>query len=372
MALAALTERMRSAESVALDTEANSLHNYYERVCLIQLSVGDSHFIVDPLAELDMRKFLETLRGRRLIIHGADYDLRLMRSTFEFEPRAGVFDTMLAAQLLGMERVGYAALVEEFFDVQLSKAGQKSNWAKRPLSEAQLRYATDDTRYLGPLAALLKEELETRGRSTWHEEWCRKVVAATTEPSTRDANEAWRIRGTGTLSRKQLAFVRELWRWRERQAERADTPPFKVLGNQPLIELAMWASDHPSADVEEGPRLPRHCEGRRLQALKGALKRARSMPKDKWPERRKRGNRAPAGPECKPQVEALRHECARVAGKLEIPPSVLAPKAMLVAIAKNNARTREAMQSCCGMMDWQAELLEEPLRAALERFDGKE
>lgn len=370
--LNALTEAVAAAGRVALDTEANSLHNYYERVCLIQLSVGDVHSIVDPLAEIDVGGFLEALAKTELLIHGADYDLRLMRATFGFEPKNGVFDTMLAAQLLGMERVGYASLVEHFFDVQLSKAGQKSNWAKRPLTDAQLQYATDDTRFLGPLANLLKEELESRGRLAWHEEWCRRVVAATKEPSSRDAKDAWRIRGTGTLSRKQLAYLREFWRWRERQAERADVPPFKILGNQQLVELAIWATEHPKSEVENGPKLPRHVEGRRLQALKGAIKRARELPKDKWPERRKRQNRGPAGPECKPQIEALRTECARVAHELEIPPSVLAPKAMLVAIARNNARTAEEMQACSGMMDWQLELLKEPLRTALEQFDENE
>ncbi len=104
--------------------------------------------------------------------------------------------------------------------------------------------------------------------------------------------------------------------------------------------------------------------------MKGAVKKARALPKEKWPERRKRQNRGPAGPECKPQIEALRTECARIAHELEIPPSVLAPKAMLVAIAKSNARTPEEMQACSGMMDWQLELLKEPLRKALERFDA--
>lgn len=371
-ALDSLTARIAGASRIALDTEANSLHNYRERVCLIQLSAGDGHFIIDPLAEIDLGAFLEHIGKKDLIFHGADYDLRLMRATFDVKPKGDVFDTMLAAQLLGFERFGYAALVEHFFERQISKAGQKSNWAKRPLTEAQLEYAADDTRFLGPLADLLRDQLESKGRLPWHREWCQRVVAAAAEPNVRDEDDVWRISGTGTLPRKQLEFVRELWHWRDQQAERADVPAFKILGNQQLIELAEWAAAHPEADLENGPRLPRHFDARRMQTLKGSIKRAHSVPKDEWPERYRRQKQVHNGPECKPQIEALRAESARIAGELGLPPSVLAPKAMIVAIARNDARTRDAMQACSGMMDWQVALLDEPLRDVLEKFSKNE
>jgi ribonuclease D len=368
--LDALTRRVAEAPRIALDTEANSLHNYRERVCLIQLSAGDGHYIVDPLADIDLSTLLKHLGRSDLIFHGADYDLRLMRTTFDVKPKGDVFDTMLAAQLLGFERFGYAALVEQFFEKQISKAGQKSNWGRRPLTEAQLEYAADDTRYLGPLAELLREQLESKGRIAWHGEWCRRVVAAAAEPTVRDEDEVWRISGTGTLGRKPLEFVREVWQWREHQAERADVPPFKILGNAQLIELATWAAAHPEAELEQGPRLPRHFDTRRMQTLKTAIKRAHAAPKEKWPERLRRPPQVHTGPECKPQIEALRAESARIAGELGIPASVLAPKAMIVAIARNDARTRETMQASSGMMDWQVSLLEDPLRSVLEKFDG--
>ena len=366
--LSELNRRLQSIDRIAFDSEANSLHNYRERVCLIQISAGDQNYIVDPLAELDMDDLVKRLAKIELLIHGADYDLRLMRSTFEFVPKGDVFDTMLAAQLLGLERIGYAALVEQFFDVQISKAGQKSNWAKRPLTDAQLQYAADDTRYLGPLADLLREQLEGHGRLEWHREWCKRVVKAAAEAPDRNDDETWRIRGTGTLKPKQLAFVREIWQWREQQAERADCPPFKILGNQQLFELATWAAAHPTAELESGPRLPRHTEGRRRQALKAAIRRAQTMPKEKWPERFKRQPQVYTGPECKPRIEALRAESARIAAGLGIPAAVLAPKAMIVNIARSNARTRAEMQAASSMMEWQAALLEEPLRSVLEKF----
>lgn len=363
-----LTERAIRSDYVALDTEANSLHNYYERVCLLQLSMGDDHFILDPLSDLELTPFLEVLKSKDVVMHGADYDLRLMRSTFDFRPEGHVFDTMLAAQLLGIERFGYAALVEHFFDVKLSKAGQKSNWAKRPLTEAQLRYASDDTRYLGQLAELLREELKSRGRAGWHGESCRKMIAATRQSTVRDVDGAWRLRGLGKLERRDLAFLKELWKWRDKEAQKVDRPSFKILGNPQLIELAQWASAHAGKPVTEGPRLPRTCEGRRLKALESALRHAERLPKSKWPERhRRREVQGARGNDSREQIDAVRSACAALAQELDIPTSVLAPKAALVSIVRANACTPEEMKACSGMMDWQVDLLKDAIADVLNK-----
>lgn len=359
---------LSGASRASIDTEANSLHNYFERVCLIQLTVDDEHFIIDPLSEIDLAPFLSLLTAKDIILHGSDYDLRLMRSTFDFTPKGQVFDTMLAAQMLGMERIGYAALVEEYFDVKLSKAGQKSNWGQRPLTESQLKYAVDDTRYLGELADLLREELESRGRHEWHEEWCNKVLEATQQESERDTEDAWRIRGMGLLERRELAYVREIWHWRDKEAQRVDRPPFKILGNHQLIELAHWASKHPEAELSKGPKLPRTCDGRRLEALKRAIAKATRMPRSKWPERRKKRTGNSVNHDYRAQVEAMRDACSEIAEQLDVPAPVLAPKSILTAIARNNATTAKEMKACSGMMDWQAELLAEPIREVLSKL----
>jgi len=369
--LAALCSRIAQAEVVALDTEANSLHNYYERVCLLQITLDDEHFIVDPLAEADLTELIEVLREKHLLLHGADYDLRLMRATFGFAPNSPVFDTMLAAQLLGIERFGYAALVERYLEVTLSKSGQKSNWARRPLTDAQLRYAADDTKYLAMIRSIMIEELEACGRLEWHREWCTKMVASTQQENTRNRDEAWRIRGLGKLDRRQLGFVREIWSWREREAQNADRPPFKILGNQPIVDLALWSSNQESPSLEGGPKLPRHCDGKRLQALESAVRAAHRMSKNDWPEKRPaREAPAPRGADIKNQLEALRNASAEVAEELGIPASVVAPKAMLSAVAREKATTREAMMACSGMMNWQVELLEDRIRHVLSTVVG--
>jgi hypothetical protein len=127
------------------------------------LSLRKQNFVVDPLAEIDLGPMLAALAEKSLVLHGADFDLRLMRSSFGFRPQGEVFDTMLAAQLLGYERIGYAALVEQFTAVVLAKTGQKSNWARRPLTAEQLRYAADDTRFLFPVARELRKRTEAIG-----------------------------------------------------------------------------------------------------------------------------------------------------------------------------------------------------------------
>ncbi len=364
-AMAALVRRIGAAERVALDTEADSLHNYFEKVCLVQLSLGPEHYLVDPLSGLDLSGFLQALAGKPLILHGGDYDLRMMRASMDFRPRGEVFDTMIAAQLLGIEQIGLAALVERFFDIRIGKEGQKSDWSRRPLSEKQLRYAVNDTRFLEPLAERMRGELSERGRVDWHRESCRAMVESTGRDHARDPEEAWRIKGTGRLTRRQLAYLRELWRWRDMHARRANLPAFKIFGNQQILDLLQWAESHPGAPLRQGPKLPRNIVGSRLSALEEAIARAAGMDQAQWPELRTfdRGD-APRA-DRKEQIDALRGECARIAKELEIAPSTLAPRAALEAIARSRPRTLEEMMESGGLLRWQAKLVQSAVEKTL-------
>ena len=287
-AMEALIERIGAAERVAVDTEADSLHNYFEKVCLIQLSLGEEHYLVDPLAGLELSGFLEALAVKPLILHGGDYDLRMMRTSLGFRARREVFDTMIAAQLLGIEQIGLAALIEKYFGVTIEKAGQKSDWSHRPLSEKQLSYAVNDTRFLAPLADCLARELSERSRLEWHVESCRAMVESTGHDKSRDPDDAWRIKGTGRLTCRQLAYLREIWHWRDEHARRANQPPFKVFGNQQILELIAWAESHPGVRLQQGPKLPRNIRGSLLTTLEEAITRAAEMSQAQWPELRRR------------------------------------------------------------------------------------
>ena len=266
--LAALVSRLKRAEGVALDTEADSLHHYYEKVCLIQLSLEGRTYIIDPLAGMKLNDLLTELAGTRLISHGAEYDLRMLRASYRFRPRSGLFDTMLAAQLVEGEARSLVALADKYLGVKLTKQGQRSDWSRRPLTEKQLTYAANDTRHLQAIADRLQVELRCLGRLDWHHQACARMVKATAEdkPPT-DPERVWRIKGLSGLDRRQLAFVRELWQWRDTEARRADLPPFKIAGNALILELAVWASTSRSRALIHGPRLPRNCVGRRRGAL---------------------------------------------------------------------------------------------------------
>ena len=221
--LPALIEAVRGAESVAADTEADSLHHYFEKVCLLQLAVDDgAYYLVDPLAGLELRPLLDALAEKPLIFHGADYDVRMLKQSFAMRPRAEIFDTMLAAQLLGQKQIGLAALVEHYFGVTLSKAGQKSDWSRRPLPENLLEYAALDVRHLHEIVRLQSAELEALGRTGWHTESCLQMARCAVRATRRDPDLAWRIKGSHKLEGRRLALLNKVWRWRDREARTID------------------------------------------------------------------------------------------------------------------------------------------------------
>jgi ribonuclease D len=365
--LEALIASLRGADRVAIDTEADSLHHYFEKVCLLQLTFLDRTYIVDPLADIQLEPLLKTLAEKKLVFHGAEYDLRMLMADYRFRPQGEVFDTMLAAQLVVGESRSLVALAGEYLGVELTKQGQRSDWSRRPLSESQLTYACNDTRYLEAIADKLKSELSRLGRLEWHRESCRRMVKTTgQEKPAVDPERVWRIKGLSELDRRQLAFVREIWLWRENEAQQADLPPFKVAGNQLIIELAQWASirsdksgpgekRNPPIGWATGPKLPRNCVGERLSKLKDAIQKARAMREPNWPPLRIGNNYTPV--EYPPELELLRAECDRLAMQLKVASSLVASRRQLEAISLARPSTRDELQQAGHLMDWQAELL---------------
>jgi len=362
-----LLRRLEGAQAVALDTEADSLHHYFEKVCLIQLTAGQEHAIVDPLCGLDLSPLMDVLARRTLVLHGADYDLRMLRMTFGFRPQGEVFDTMLAARLLGHEALGLAALAERLLGVGMSKGGQKSDWSRRPLSPAQLRYAADDTRYLLPLAERLREDLARLGRIPWLRESCSVMVRHAAQEREKDPDEVWRIKGASRLGREQLNVLRSLFYWRDREARQADHPSFRILGNQQLLELAARAVSDPEGALggSGGFELPRNCTGRRLQALKEALREAAAKPQNEWPDLRRHEpppRKVPAG-----LLADLRAEAGRLARETGLDSTTLATRSALENIARTRPDGREAIAECGPLMEWQARLLEPGVQRILKR-----
>jgi ribonuclease D len=350
--LEAFLPLIRAATWVAVDTEADSLHAYPEKVCLIQISMVSSDRLIDPLAGLNLDPLLEALSGHELIMHGADYDLRLLRKHHEFVPCA-IFDTMLAARLLGLRQFGLCNLVEKYLGVKLEKGPQKANWAMRPLTERMERYARNDTRHLKPLADQLKTELAAKGRLAWQQESCARLIQDSTEQHVPDLDAIWRIKGSHLLAPPALAVLRELWRWREKEAVAANKPPFFVMSHDALVNIAAAATQ--AQPIE--PFLPRHISERRRGGLLKAVAHALALSVDHHPKILRHASRRPSEGEKRRFIDLQKRRDAQ-ATALGIDPTLIASRGMLSDLAFD--WDKHSLE----LMTWQRELFKGSPRAS--------
>jgi ribonuclease D len=238
-ALAAALERWRDAPWLAVDTEFVREDTYLAQLCLVQVGDGATQACVDALA-VDLAPLWAFLhRPRPLkVLHSASQDLELFVQHGGDCPRP-LFDTQVAAALLGHgEQLGYAALVERRLGLKVDKSLSRTDWSKRPLSEAQLVYAADDVRHLGALYPALRAELEQRGRLAWLEAECARL----TEPARYrpDPATAWRgIKGLGRLAPADQQLAARLARWREEEALRRNRPRRWILEDTPVCQMAV-------------------------------------------------------------------------------------------------------------------------------------
>ena len=324
--LSGLVDRLPTNGSpfAGIDLEADNLHRYAEQLCLIQISTGEEVILVDPLEVDELEPLRSYLVANSIWMHGADFDMTLLRREFGMLPKM-IYDTQIASRLLGILRFSYANLVEQFFGVKLCKASQKENWGQRPLPEKMCEYASNDVRYLLPLADKLEEDLKRRERFDWFVESCR---AAMDRVLNRDVEreDPWRIRGAGKLDCHALCLLRALWNWRDAEAREWDRPPFMVARNQQLIA---WAEL-----LARGERLetPRNVKGGRARRLKEAIEKARQIPRSEWPERRKGAGRRWDSSQEK-RYEDLARKRDKAAESLELESAVIAPRAALEQIA---------------------------------------
>jgi ribonuclease D len=343
--LAKFVPQLRAAAWVAVDTEADSLHAYPEKVCLIQVSTLAGDALVDPLAGLDLEPLLEALTGHELIMHGADYDLRLLVKHHRFVPSA-VFDTMLAARLMGEQQFSYSNLVEKFLGVKLEKGPQKANWAMRPLTPRMENYARNDTRYLRPLEERLRIELKRIGRLEWHQESCRFLVDECSRPRPQDTDFVWRIKGSRALGRPALAVLRELWKWRESEAILANRPPYFILSHEAMVDLAAAAATR--RPIESF--LPRTMSDRRRAGIADAIGVALNLSADKFPRIPEQTNHRPNEAERRRYLELQKRRDSR-AHELGIDATLIASRAVLGDLARSWEKHSGEL------MNWQRELL---------------
>ena len=338
-----LVVALRRSPWVALDTEADSLHCYPEKLCLLQLSHAAGEGLVDPLGAASLSPLLDHLATRELILHGASFDLRLLRRTQGFVARE-VFDTEIAAKLVGRPRVGLRDLASEILGVTLDKGSQRANWSQRPLTSKMVAYAQGDTRHLEPLRDWLDAELARLGRQAWHREACARLVANSV-PGQPDPARDWRIRGSAFLPPRALAVLRELWRWREQQAVSRNRPPYFVLSHEALIAIAEQAGRGVAFELPPEVKAPQR------SGIEEALERARRLPEEGLPKQELPQRPPRLSDEAQARFEAIRKRRDGRAEKLGIEPTLIAAKADLVALAEDWDR------AITTLMSWQAGLL---------------
>jgi ribonuclease D len=340
--LADILPRLHPFERVAVDTEADSLHCYFEKLCLIQLTFDGQDYLVDPLAPVDLQPLCTALAGKEIVLQGMDFDLRLLRRTLNFAVRE-VFDTVIAARMLGLVEFSLAALVQQYFGVTLAKGSQKANWARRPLPPAMEAYAKNDTHFLLPLAAKMEEQMQALGRTEWFRQSCQRALEQTSVTRERDPDEAWRIAGSGTLPGRAGAVLRAIWRWRDSEAQQADRPAFHILQNSAMIEAAK------KFVAGETPEF-RHLSERRRRGFLEAARAALELPEAAWPQKPPRGIRTRTRDFDK-KVEELKRRRDQHAKELALEPSFIAPRNALEALAADPSRSEIVL------VPWQRELL---------------
>ena len=354
-------EAIARAPYACVDTEADSLHHYVEKLCLIQVGTADEDFVIDPLSPLDLRPLVEILSQKPLTMHGADFDIRILHRFYGFVP-VEVFDTLLAAQLLGYEKQGLADLALKHCGVSLPKAGQKADWSIRPLAPELITYAANDTHYLDAIRRCLEAELRELGRIDWQRQYCQKLVRTTTtaKEEKSDTENEWQIKGSKKLNSKALTLLKTLWNWREEEAKRKDRPRFKVMHSEDLIQMAQWAEANPGADIAKMPNANRSIRQTSRDILNRLIEESRHRPPTEFVENKKnlkRGKRWSNKEET--LMTAMKEERLKIAQELKINASVLATNAVLEALALNPPENKDGWERVDGLLPWQAGILAE-------------
>jgi ribonuclease D len=353
----------RETGAFALDTEADSLHSYFHKTCLVQVSANGSHFVIDPLAldtgALDPLWQVCADPAIPVLMHGSDYDVRVLDRDYGARI-AGLRDSQLVAQLVGEPKTGLAALLDLHLGVTLDKKHQRADWGKRPLTDSMLNYAAADTAFLHQLVEILRNKADELGRWSWAlEEFRAQEAVRHTEPEV-DPLAFERVKGVRALKGAARDRAHALFVWRDETARGLDVPPFKVMGNRALVVMAEHPPESPKdmAAVDGlGPRFVRRW-GRTVHDVLDAPGEA--------PPRQRHPRRPGLEPEVKERVTRLLTARDSVATELGIEGGLLCSRALAVDIALSNGGSVSAQTLRDGGLDgWRLEVLGDVFAKAL-------
>ena len=333
-----------------VDTEADSMHSYETKLCLIQFAVEGSMAIIDPLAidQDGMKPFIDFLDASDVVwMHGADYDMSMFRRTYGWIPKT-VWDTQTAARLLGIETFGLANLLDQNFGVKLSKQSQKADWSRRPLTEKMQAYAYNDVRYLIQLAEGFVEQLKEKRKFDWFVESCEGARTVSLEREEKSGEDQWRVNGWGKLDPHGLSFLKALWGWRDDECRRLDRPAFKLIGNQEILNLAE------ALQLGERVEPPHYLRPQIARRLVKAIAEAREVPESDYPKkfRRTGGMRLQIDEDF---LKVLKKQRNDAAGRVGIDPTLIAPRVVLEKLAATNIDEADRQNL---LLKWQRDLME--------------
>jgi ribonuclease D len=341
---------------LALDTEGASFHRFVDRIYLLQLSTREKSAIIDPLpigSPVGLGRLLEDAMVEK-VFHDADYDLRLLHQDYGWRA-VNIFDTRIAAQLLGFKAFGLAALLERYFGIKLDKKHQRADWSLRPLTPGMLDYAAQDTRYLLDLRDRLKEELHAAGRWSWAAEEFARLDGTRWEDDD-SADGGWmRIKGARDLTRRELALFRELVQWRDGVAAALDRATFRVVGNETLMAIAREVPR--TRDALAAIRgMPRGIVDTRAPEVLSAIERGLAVADSSLP-RFPKAPRWERDPDFDARAARLKVVRDAAATRLSLDPGVLFSRERIEAIARANPRTVDDLSRVNDVRRWQIDVL---------------
>ena len=353
--LDALVEILLGEKVLAFDTEADSFYHYFDKTCLVQVATRRKIYLIDPLAlggpgQLAALGPIFAAPDICKIFHAAEYDLFVLKRDCSFQFNA-LFDTMISAQLLGYQSVSLAGLAKRHFNLDLPKDEQRSDWSRRPLTPKQLNYAAADVLYLIRLREKLSKELRAAKRLDWaHEEF---LALSGREWPKRGFDKLGylRIKGARHLQPTALNILRELYLLRDERAREVDRPPFKVLGNRTLLEIAERAPTKLSnlAKIKGITELLQRRLGRDLlNAVSiGSKKEHGPIPKLNGNNSRRRIDR-----HAERRLVVLKKWRRQLAVELSMDPGVLCPNSALEAIACSDPKVTDDLAATPGLKGW--------------------
>ncbi len=359
--LGALAARLAIQPIIGVDTESNSLHAYRERLCLVQFSTPTEDAIVDPLAVPDLAPLAGVLGDRKVekVFHAAEYDLIVLNRDYDYTV-TNLFDTMIAARVLGRPKVGLGNLLEEEFAIKLEKRYQRADWGQRPLKQEMLEYARLDTHYLIALRDKLKAQLEEKGR--WElaaEDFARLPDVVRTAAKEVQAPDLWRIKGARDLTPRQAAILQELSTYREAKAAAADVPLFKIMGDATLTAIAA-AEPKTAADMKDIAGMTPGQINRHGKGLLDAVRRGQEGAPIRRPKR------APYDEAYVERLDDLRAWRKEAAKELEVESDVVLPRDIMEAAAKANPRSQSALEPLMATAPYRFRIYGEDIVKALK------